>query len=158
MGLDCTHDAWDGSYGSFHLWRKKLAEVAGLPPLEFMQGFYVSLDSKSAACPTLFHGLNTHTDEFQGGPRYMDAFDRLLPIQWDCLKPSPLHELLQHSDCDGEIPSERCEPIADELEALIPLLPEFDQEIGGFNYIKKTHQFVAGLRSAAKAGEPLGFY
>lgn len=38
MGLDCSHNAWHGAYSAFMRWRIKLAEVAGLPPLEFMEG------------------------------------------------------------------------------------------------------------------------
>src|SRR5947209_3916044 len=34
MGLDATHDCWHGTYLSFHGWRQKLAEVAGLPSLD----------------------------------------------------------------------------------------------------------------------------
>jgi hypothetical protein len=56
----------------------------------------------------------------------MANLDDCLPIKWDCLKPSALHELLSHSDCDGEIAADRCGPIADALESLIPLLPDED--------------------------------
>jgi hypothetical protein len=39
MGLDTTHDCWHGPYSSFGDWRKALAEAAGLPPLDDMEGF-----------------------------------------------------------------------------------------------------------------------
>lgn len=39
MGLDTTHDCWHGAYSAFHRWRTKIAEVAGYPPLDSMQGF-----------------------------------------------------------------------------------------------------------------------
>lgn len=39
MGLDTSHDAWHGSYGGFHLWRIRVAEAAGFPPLDEMDGF-----------------------------------------------------------------------------------------------------------------------
>ena len=156
MGLDCSHDAWHGAYGAFMRWRCMLAEVAGLPPLELMEGFYVPLDSDNL--PTLYHGLDTGESAFGNSSfPYMGNLDKLLPIKWDCLKPSPLHELLYHSDCDGEIAAERCSPIADALEALIPLLPvgETAGHIG--NWRNKTKTFVDGLRSAAAASEPLTF-
>jgi hypothetical protein len=38
MGLDTTHGAWHGSYGSFHVWRTAVAQAAGIN-LEEMQGF-----------------------------------------------------------------------------------------------------------------------
>lgn len=159
MGLDCSHNAWHGAYSAFMRWRTKLAEVAGLPPLELMDGFYASLDTSSAGIPTLYHGINTQAPAF--GPdsgRHMDNLDSRLPISWDCLKPNPLHELLYHSDCEGEIAADKCGPIADALEELIPLLPE--GEAGGHigDWRAKTAQFVAGLRAAAAAGEPLDFH
>jgi len=131
-------------------WRRELAKVAEMPPLDLMQGFY---DSKEYG--TLYFGQNL-ADELYASKRNNLSED--LPIKWDCLKESALHELLYHSDCEGEIAADRCGPIADALEALIPKLPEGDA--GGHigNWRKKTAQFVAGLREAAAAGEPLGFH
>jgi len=159
MGLDCSHNAWHGAYGAFMRWRKMLAEVAGLPPLELMDGFYSKLGSKGPGIPTLYHGINTNEPAFGHESRpHLAEIDDHLPIQWDCLKPSPLHELLYHSDCDGEIAAENCGPIADALEALIPLLP--DEQAGGHicHWREKTQQFVDGLRAAAAAGEALDFH
>lgn len=148
MGLDCSHNAWNGAYSAFMRWRARLAEVAGLPPIELMEGFFNERE-------TLYFGQDLN-NEIWGGKLAM--LQKGLPIRWDCLKPSTLHELLYHSDCDGEIATDRCGPIADELEKLIPLLP--DQDDGGHigNWREKTKQFVTGLRAAAAAGEPLEFY
>lgn len=158
MGLDCSHNAWHGAYSAFMRWRTELAKVAGLPPLELMDGFYAPLDGGGSP-PTLWHGLNTRDPAFGPDSRpHMANLDDRLPISWDCLKPSPLHELLYHSDCEGEIAADRCGEIADALEELIPLLPE--GEAGGHIGIwrDKTAQFVAGLRDAAAAGEALDFH
>jgi hypothetical protein len=158
MGLDCSHDAWHGAYSAFHTWRKKLAEVAGLPPLELMEGFYVPLKDPSCGVPTLYHGRGTFEPMFGAGtPHYFASLDDRLPISWDCLKPSPLHELFYHSDCDGEIAAENCAAIADELEKLIPLLPVEDAPGHIGNWKLKTQKFVDGLRAAAAAGESLVF-
>ncbi len=150
MGLDTTHDAWHGAYSAFMRWREKIAEVAGLPPFRLMEGFYQNLSSGMP--PSLF------CNGYQRESETLKSLDALLPIKWECLKPSPLHELLFHSDCDGEIPAASCGPIADELEKLIPLLPE--GEAGGHIGIwrDKTQKFIYGLRRAAAAGEPLGFH
>ena len=158
MGLDCSHNAWHGAYSAFMRWREKLAEVAGLPPLMLMEGFYTPLDDMRMPA-TLYHGIDTNRPAYGAGSEpYMARLDAQLPIRWECLKPSALHELLYHSDCDGEIPADRCGPIADALEALVPLLP--DEVAGGHigHWREKTMQFVTGLRAAAAAGEPLDFH
>ena len=144
MGLDCSHNAWHGSYGAFMRWRKMVAKVAGLPPLELMEGFYEPLDIKT-------------NEPGMSGKAYLGNINERLPISWDVLKPSPLHELLYHSDCDGGIPAESCGHIADALETLIPMLP--DEDVGGHigNWRTKTQQFVNGLRAAEDAKEPLLF-
>lgn len=39
MGLDTTHGAWHGAYSAFMTWRRKIAELAELPPLDQMEGY-----------------------------------------------------------------------------------------------------------------------
>jgi hypothetical protein len=136
-------------------WRQEIAKVAGLPPLELMEGFFTPLESNAGGIPTFYLG-RAYNDEL-----VVNSIKRLessLPIKWDCLKPSPLHELLYHSDCDGEIPAESCGPIADALEELLPLLPQGDA--GGHigNWRDKTQAFIDGLRLAASKNEPVEFH
>lgn len=152
MGLDTSHDCWHGSYGAFHRWRCEIASAAGLPPLELMEGFYEPLDSHNL--PTLYHGINTREKDENN----LTRVDAQLPIAWDCLKPSPLHELLHHSDCDGEIPWESCGKIADSLAELLPKLPT--GEAGGHigNWRDKTSTFIDGLRKAHAAKENVDFH
>jgi hypothetical protein len=146
MGLDCSHDAWHGAYSAFMRWRNKLAEVAGLPPLQLMEGFFVK---------------GEYTDPFRTlareYPESAENFYACLPIKWDALKPDPLYYLLYHSDCDGHIPPGRCKRIAGRLEQLLPLLP--DEDDGGHigSWKEKTQTFIDGLRAAAAANEPLEF-
>lgn len=149
MGLDTSHDCWHGAYSAFMRWRMELAEVAGLPPLELMEGFY---DPSSGMNALYFGELPSP---------WKEKHERLigrLPIKWDCLKPSALHELLYHSDYDGEIPAERCSAIADALEELLPKLP--NEDAGGHigNWRDKTAQFIRGLREAASKNEPVLFH
>jgi hypothetical protein len=85
------------------------------------------------------------------------ALEKVLPIRWDCLKPDPLHILLLHSDCEGDIPWEECGPLADSLEKLIPLLPEGEAPGHIRNWRDKTQAFVDGLRLAFEAKEDVIF-
>lgn len=142
MGLDTTHECWRGSYSAFMRWRETLAQVAGLPPLELMHGFYTPFGEPM---PTLYHGP---LKEWSGK---LQRLDKMLPIKWGCLKPDPLHKLLHHSDCEGEIEWQDCEAIADSLEKLIPLLPPDSWQ-------QTTQKFVDGLRLAARMKENVGFH
>jgi hypothetical protein len=158
MGLDTTHGCWHGAYSAFMRWREKIAEVAGLPPLGMMEGFWDprSPDRGEALTYTVAaSSLERHGDTF--GAESLRRLARRPAIRWDCLKPSPLHILLSHSDCDGSIAAGDCGPIADALEALLPLL---EGDGGGHigNYRAKTQTFIDGLRAAAAAGEDVGFH
>lgn len=160
MGLDVSHNCWHGAYSAFMRWRKKLAEVAGLPPLEMMDGFWTpprgdrpmgfSLSVRVAA-DSLARAYGPKEAE-----RLLDVFN-IPAISWDALKPDPLLVLLRHSDCDGSIEAKDCAGIADSLERLLPLLP--DQDDGGHigNWREKTAKFISGLRAAADAGEDVQF-
>lgn len=151
MGLDTSHDCWHGAYSAFHRWRQELAKAAGLPPLDLMEGFYRCGD-QNYADPIYWarKGLN---DE-----KAFDDMRQQLPIKWDCLKPSPLHGLLHHSDCEGEIEADDCGAIADALEALLPKLPQGSG--GGHigNWRDKTQTFISGLRRASAANENVDFH
>ena len=46
--------------------------------------------------------------------------------KWDDFESNPLYHLLNHSDCDGEIDWIYLEAIANELERILPFLPEGD--------------------------------
>jgi len=128
MGLDTSHDCWHGAYSAFNRWREKIAELAGLPPLNLMDGHYE-------------------------GPAKIG-----LPIKWACLKPSPLRILLDHSDCDGEIAWKDCAPIADELEKLLPLFPDGGGGGHIEDWKDCTSRFIAGLRKASAAKENVLFH
>jgi hypothetical protein len=77
-----------------------------------------------------------------------------LPIPWECLKPSPLYVLLNHSDTDGSIPADACAGLADALEELMLRLPE-GTERGDYRAMTKT--FITGLRLAASKGHDVTF-
>ncbi len=71
-------------------------------------------------------------------------------IAWDSLPPDPLHVLLAHSDCDGEIKWQDCGPLADRLQEILPSLSDDVRE--------DAETFIAGLRSAAAARENVEFH
>lgn len=147
MGLDTSHDCWHGSYGAFNRWREMIARVSEFPPLPLMEGFFEK---------------GSHLDTFKD---YAERYENLgsiyydsLPIKWESLKPSPLHILLHHSDCDGELRWQDCGAIALELEKLMPKLPK--SEAGGHigNWRDKTQTFIDGLREAEAAKENVDFH
>lgn len=110
MGLDTSHDCWHGPYSSFHYWRNQLAIAAELPPLELMEGFYRGEDQIPWV---LIKNSGALEQAFESVKRsILDS----LPIKWECLKPDPLHILLQHSDCEDDIKNADCKPIAESLK------------------------------------------
>ena len=70
---------------------------------------------------------------------------------WDSLRPDVLHKLLNHSDCDDEINTEDCAPLADRMEALLP-------NIESDYWREKAEGFIAGLRLAASKQENVEFH
>lgn len=167
MGLDTTHGCWHGGYGGFNLWRECVARAAGIP-LMLMEGFYYA-DSTFGAGIRFPRESVEWASPRDGGPlcgshmgpplaRYAEEVNEWLPISWESLRPDPLHALLNHSDCDGEIAAEDCAPLADRLEELLPNLrsrfPRWtDEEVR-----EAARRWINGLREAAAADEPVGFH
>lgn len=153
MGLDISHGTWHGAYSAFMTWRTKIAFLAGLPPLELMEGYYGDNMSNPFAMLDIKYPDKDALDVWK-----INEIRKSLPVKWDCLKPNPLHELLYHSDSDGYINYSKCSKIADELEKLLPLL-EKEEDAGGHigNWKTKTETFISGLRLAAKKREKLQF-
>jgi len=156
-------------------WREKLAEVAGLPPLERMEGFWVdnpnldghygrnygagqlSLKVIASAMRRWGDGIPQQNCLKEDAAR-IEEMCRAPSIKWNCLKPRPLLHLLNHSDCDGEIGWELAGALADDLASLVLLLP--DEDGGGHigNWREKTQTFIDGLRAAHAAKENVDFH
>lgn len=154
MGLDTSHDCWHGAYSAFNRWRIEVCRAAGLPPLELMEGFFY-LEKAVLGNPF----WRSYEEDKKGGYVHEASVWQRLPIRWDCLRPSPLHILLHHSDCEGELLWKDCGPIADELEKLLPTLSKLKDDVGHIgNWQQKTKTFIAGLRRAAKAKENVEFH
>jgi hypothetical protein len=138
MGLDTSHDCWQGAYSAFSRWRDELARAAGYtfftPEGDYRA--YVREINWGALEPKNYEG------------------------EWDRIPEDPLIILLAHSDYDGEIKPEHAPLIADRLEQLLPKLPETEAtgHIGRRGWRGTTQRFIDGLRAAADAGEPVEFY
>lgn len=137
MGLDTSHGAWHGAYGSFARWRNAVARAAGIP-VEVDRG-------NSFLYP-------------DGVERYVLDWSLFVEAnyygQWETPPDDPILILLVHSDCEGEIRPGHAGPLADRLEELLPQIvndPHRDHQA-------HARQFIAGLRAAAAAGEPVDFH
>lgn len=148
MGLDCSHDAWEGAYSAFNAFRQVVCRAFGgsyppHPKNAFNEGVLITRDPLPV--------LDDHYIYFSPPGTEVDVPDGLL-------------EFLTHSDCDGTIAPEMCSKVADALEALLPKIAAQTgtpwsghvSHYGGYEEV--TKRFIAGCRRAAKAGEPLEFY
>jgi len=153
MGLDISHDTWHGAYSAFSSWREKIAEVAGLPPLNLMEGFY-SDDNFSMNPLNMIEAFSIGNERVNS---IISELKKSLPIRWSILKPDVLYKLLYHSDCDGKISWQVAGKLANRLKELLPLLP--DEDAGGHigNWREKTRQFIKGCEKAYKNKENLLF-
>lgn len=73
-----------------------------------------------------------------------------------------IYVFMCHSDSDGEIAPEMCAKIADEMEALLPLVEAYPDNLGGHierdgGFLAVTKRWIAGCRAAAAEGVPLEF-
>jgi hypothetical protein len=136
MGLNTSHGCWDGAYSAFMRWRQEIAKHVGIP-LMFMEGFYSERNISNL-------------------PEYMRIG---LPLRWDLFGDDAIFKLLYHSDCEGEIESKDCAPIADRLEEILKSVPE-ELDLHGHvgNFHEKTRTFITGLRRAAEAGQNVEFH
>lgn len=138
MGLCTTHNAWQGSYGSFSKWRKDIAVAAGLIKPE--DELYPSMAAGKVS-PINWEFWDSQTDYY--GKWKKDPDD----VIW---------VLIAHSDCEGHIKKRFLLPLADRLEALVPVVD--DPESISEWYGGRTQRFVDGLRLAAQEGKKLRFH
>lgn len=146
MGLDTSHNAWHGSYSSFNNWRRTIANAIGIP-LDLMRGHY-SIDGPFDPLSLVQYAVNAY-------PQSKDQFERHrknFPLHWEAFRPNPLHELLDHSDCDGELKWENCQKMADELRSILPQIDDENWKKGA------TEKFIAGLELAFSQRENIDFH
>ena len=88
MGLDTTHDCWHGAYSAFSRWRVEIARVAGMPPLEMMEGFIHDGQQGikwEILKPDVLHVLLNHSDcdghiSWRNTKKLADRLAELLPL------------------------------------------------------------------------------
>lgn len=147
MGLDCSHDAWNGAYSAFNRFRQAIAwAVGGSFPPHYRRNDDGTM--KARIDGSFILALDMDPDQI-----YLDdEFTRETnPGLW---------EFLLHSDCDGEIAPDMCAKLADEMEALLPKLDSLN-EAGGHlprGPAYAARRFIKGCREAAAANEPLEFF
>lgn len=140
MGLDTTHGAFHGAYSSFSRWRNAIEVAAGYPLVKDERG---------------------HT--YPSNINWNEITEANLMGEWETTPEDPLVVLIAHSDCDGAIYPAQAGPLADRLEELLPKIPSGDDYEWGHitrdgGLVAVTKNFIAGLRTAVAAGEPLGFH
>lgn len=111
MGLDTSHDAFHGAYSAFNNLRQEVAHaVGGSYGPHWLRAYSGELARDKDGYPIIDTSLEP--DKFY------------LPDEVTREKYPGLWEFLLHSDCDGEISPEMCVKVADDLEALLPKMPE----------------------------------
>lgn len=137
---------WQGPYSAFTRWRHALCRAAGWHLEEHAVDFYTYLWPREVNADALT------PDNYQG--------------KWDRLPEDALILLVAHSDCDGELPPEALEPLAQRLEGLVPLLPapaddpEYREDTPRAIYDgvrAATIRFAVGLRAAHAYGHRVTF-
>jgi len=140
MGLDTTHNAWHGPYGSFSRWREALVKAAGYETIlrKDSTGYtYTDYD-----IPEWNDDLTN--DEVQG--------------KWKRELDEPLIYLLWHSDCDGYIKPKQAKKIVKRLKELLPKLSEASSYDRKFSDRGRTEQFIAGLEAAIAEDKKVKFH
>jgi hypothetical protein len=149
MGLNCSHNAFQGAYPAFNRLRQCVCEAMGdgssYPP-HYIRDSDGSIESgvpiprKEGLSNEWFYVGDSYSKETHPG----------------------LYEFLSHSDCDGEISPEMCTKVANELEALIPAVESLNWIAVGHiardgGYAEVLRRFISGCREAANKGESLRF-
>lgn len=143
MGLDCSHNAFNGSYGGFNRLRQAVSFLAGgsYPP-HYKRDKQGSVLNKKDD-----FGLLLRDEKLDEHSWYVDES---YPVE-----KTGLRDFLNHSDCDGILTAQQCKNVADELE---DLLKDADKFEGFKNELNSIKQFVAGCRKAHMHGENLEFH
>jgi len=146
MGLDVSHDCWSGAYSSFNRFREELWDASDRDINVYGHWSDEDLIGRRKGPGPLFE------DQCEGhaGTR---LFCEAHPAK------DPLDYLLNHSDCDGEIPVWQLIPLAERLEKIAPSMPAYGRghlRHGGPR--AAAFRFANGCRVAAAANKPVEFW
>ena len=108
MGLDCSHDAFQGPYSSFNRFRQCVTKALGAE-----YSFPPHIDNKE------------YEEEFIYLP---DNLKSDMP---------GIYEFLTHSDCEGNISPNICACIANELTSLLPEIDNLDKKYSRCSYFAR---------------------
>ena len=126
MGIDIGKAHW--AYGSFHLFRTRLAEAEGID-LNQMEGFQRPIGE---------YARNSWTKD--------DGEDITI-----------LRPFLDHSDCDGELSWQECEQVVDRIEEILDEWEKvFDSEL--YFDINEGRVLVSEMRACIETKEALEFW
>ena len=133
MGLDTSHDCFNGSYSGFKDFRNKLALYAG-------------------------YKLKSKIDQFGNVSTYIDLNWKEFTSEnyegiWETEQKDPLIYLFAHSDCDGVIEPKEATMLVPRLKELLPLINEND-----WYFIKEVEKFIKGMTLAASKNQKVKFH
>ena len=143
------------SYSGFMSFRERIASSIGIE-LRDMQGF-----SKIPSSFIVEHGYLAYREA-------CEKEDLSNKISWDTVN-DPIKILLNHSDCDGEIPPEECYDIAIRLEEIIKdwsqkttidvNYPNYPSQMTFDDYdVAQAKRLIEGLKQAALYSKPVKFH
>lgn len=157
MGLDVSHDCWEGAYSAFNTFRKRIAE------LDDRQDDLAQWGNKNDSCFLVKEEAAgkalirlEENDDGEHTGKNLTIFDI------EDLKSDPVSFLLWHSDCSGIIPFGLCKPLASELLAIAESV-DVDEMCGGHieanSGLKAViDKFANGLMLAHENKENVEFY
>ena len=151
MGLDTSHDAWYGPYGSFREFRELVGRAAGLPyrvinkPGHYDHGtFTVDIDWDLYDIENLQGRWHKKRPVWQ---RKGDIYG--VPKQDDVLY------LIVHSDADGQLRNGYLPRLKARLEELEPRYNELAH--GNIYAMGSLQRFIEGIDRAIETGEHITF-
>jgi hypothetical protein len=146
MGLNCSHECYDGGYGQFQAFRQCVAKVVGIP-LDVMEGFF-DLEGWLVSA-----GFGPHSEERR--ERLTERLE-IFPLSWEPWADDPITLFLNHSDCEGEIRWQDAVAIAERLEEIAPhIVWKYRKD---WDFTARCIQFAEGLRFAASRKENVEFH